>query len=318
MSPVRIGQECFLSRKRAAGFYSRPTSRRSLQSETPRACPHRSSRSSSRSGRLATLPEWSVTQTWWPSGSAISTLSSLRFSRRQDRSSAAGSSSAMIVMVPDCGGIPAAYVKSTRGTGGTRGPSAWPGRWSSRASTSTCCSATPGATATSRWLTGSGRSCTCPIRGPRPPRSSSPWWARPAPWGSSPPRLRPRPTTTSASTPSCGTCATMRSRPRARQASPRWRGHGELRAVCPTQVDLHRLSLCGLDDARSRPVPRTMQPADEHTIAAGELPLRPGHAASRVRSGRRVHWPTRGWSRPRAGATTSSTAAAAPAPRSTK
>jgi hypothetical protein len=37
--------------------------------------------------------------------------------------------------------------------------------------------------------------------------------------------------------------------------------------------------LCGLDDARSRPVPRTPDPDDEHTIAAGELPLRPGHAA---------------------------------------
>jgi hypothetical protein len=97
----------FSQPQRAAGSYSRPTSRRSLQS-TPRACPHRSSRSSSRSGRLATLPEWSVTQTWWPSGSDISTLSSLRFSRRQERSSAAGSSSATIVMLPDCGGIPAA------------------------------------------------------------------------------------------------------------------------------------------------------------------------------------------------------------------
>jgi hypothetical protein len=141
---ARARAECFQPQK-GAGSYSRPTSRRSLQSETPRACPHRSSRSSSRSGRLATLPEWSVTQTWWPSGSAISTLSSLRFSRRQERSSAAGSSSAMIVMLPDCRGIPAAYVKSARGTGGTCGPSAWPERWSSRASTSTCCSATPGA-----------------------------------------------------------------------------------------------------------------------------------------------------------------------------
>jgi hypothetical protein len=44
-------------------------------------------------------------------------------------------------------------------------------------------------------------------------------------------------------------------------------------------VNPHRLSLCGLNDARSRPVPRTLEPDDELTIAAGELPLRPGHAA---------------------------------------
>jgi hypothetical protein len=45
----------------------------------------------------------------------------------------------MIVMLPDCGRITAAYVNSTRGTGGTCGPLAWPRRWSSRASTSTRC-----------------------------------------------------------------------------------------------------------------------------------------------------------------------------------
>jgi GMC oxidoreductase/GTP cyclohydrolase I len=106
------GAGLFSQPQKGAGSYSRSTRRWSLQSETPIACPHWSSRSSIRLGRLATLPEWSVTQTWWPSGSAISTLSSLTFSRRQERSSAAGSSSAMMVMLPACGGIPAAYVKS--------------------------------------------------------------------------------------------------------------------------------------------------------------------------------------------------------------
>jgi hypothetical protein len=99
------------------------------------------------------------------------------------------------------------------------------------------------------------------------------------PGGSSPPRLRPRPTTTSASTSSCGTYATTRRGPRARRASPRWPLPLRASRVCRTRVDLDRLSLCGLDDARFRPLPRTLEPDDELTIAAGELPLRPGHAA---------------------------------------
>jgi hypothetical protein len=120
------------------------------------------------------------------------------------------------------------------------------------------------------------------------------------PGGSSPPRLRPRPTTTSASTSSCGTYATTRRGPRARRASPRWPLPLRASRVCRTRVDLDRLSLCGLDDARFRPLPRTLEPDDELTIAAGELPLRPGHAAlecgrDSACAGRHALITTEGW-----------------------
>jgi hypothetical protein len=82
----------------------------------------------------------------------------------------------MIVMLPDCGGIPAAYVKSARGlaalAGLQRGPS---GGVVGRPPVP------PAQRRRARDLhlpaggCGSGRRCTCPIRGPRPRRSSSAW-----------------------------------------------------------------------------------------------------------------------------------------------
>jgi hypothetical protein len=126
--PLLLGDSAYARRGAGGGSPARSWSssiqassprRCSLQSEIPRSRRYWSSRSSSRSGRLATLPEWSVAQTWWPSDSAISALSSLRCWRRQERSCAAGASSAMMVMLPARGGIPAAYVKPARGTRGT-------------------------------------------------------------------------------------------------------------------------------------------------------------------------------------------------------